>query len=85
MAKTSAERQAAYRAKMSSSDSSRRINTWIESDAHTALDRLARHCNFTKKELLERLIVSAESVILKTLKPNSKEWRTYMHSKKTTQ
>jgi len=84
MAKNSAERQAEYRARMRSGEYNRRLNTWIDSDAHFALERLAKHCNFTKKELLERLIVSAESVILKTLKPNSQEWDNYMKNDKIT-
>ena len=82
MAKTAAERQAAYRARRKEGDGDNRLNTWISSSSYRALERLAIHCNFTKKELLERLIISADSVVLKTLPEQSPERDTYLNGGK---
>jgi hypothetical protein len=81
MAKTGAERQADYRARQKNDGGDKRLNIWINSSSYCSIERLSRHFNFTKKELLERLIVSAESVVLKTLAPNSPEWHDYMQPK----
>ncbi len=81
MAKTAAERQANYRARRSEGEGEKRLNTWINSSSYLALERLALHCNFTKKELLERLIISADSVVIKTLAENSPERDNYLKGK----
>jgi len=58
MAKTAAERQAAYRAKRSHTDSGeRRINTWIGSEAYLALEALAIRYGVTRRVVLETLLM----------------------------
>ena len=76
--KTTAERQADYRARRNDGEGDRRLNTWISCRAHFALDRLASHHNISKRELLERLIVSTDEAILKTLEIDTTEWNDYL-------
>lgn len=60
MAKTAAERQAAYRASRYNAglngEGEQRLNTWVSTGAHLALERLARRYGVTQREVLERLI-----------------------------
>jgi hypothetical protein len=58
MTKTSAERQAAYRAWRDDGD--RRLNAWISSKADFALERLAKRYAVTKRAMLERLIIAED-------------------------
>jgi hypothetical protein len=60
MAKSSAERQRAYRARRTEGEGDRRINGWISTAADLALDRLARHHNLTRRGMLELLILTAD-------------------------
>ncbi len=64
MAKTSAERQADYRARRNGGEGDRRLNTWVSTISHFALERLSKHHNLTKRELLENLISSADNIML---------------------
>lgn len=59
MAKSVAERQREYRARRSKSDGDRRLNTWISSKADSALENLADQFGVTKREMIERLALSA--------------------------
>ena len=59
MAKSVAERQREYRARRSKSDGDRRLNTWISSKADFALENLANQFGITKREMIERLALSA--------------------------
>ena len=81
MAKTSAERQADYRARRATSgekgDGERRLSTWITTGSDLALERLACRYSVTKKEMLERLIIDADERISKTLDPDTAEWESY--------
>ena len=57
MAKTTSERQAAYRAK----SDQYRISMYINGEARSALTALARLNGCSQRELLESLIVSAKN------------------------
>ena len=79
MAKTPAERQAAYRKRREKvgENGERRINTWVKLNTLFALGRLARHNNITRREMLERLIESADENALSKFKRGSPAWRAY--------
>ena len=79
MAKTAAERQADYRARRNDNEGDRRLNTWISTKADLSLDRLLKHYGVTKREMLERLIISADDEIVKTLQLDTTEWDTYFN------
>ena len=57
------ERQKAYRERRSTAgeNGERRLQTWVSTAADLALDRLARHHQVTRKEMLERLLVQADT------------------------
>lgn len=58
MARTGAERQAAYRARQAVADSGqRRISTWISTDAATALEILAHRYGVTMRGVIETLLL----------------------------
>jgi len=78
MAKTPAQRQAAYRARRNDGEGDRRLNTWISVSAHYALERLATHNNVARREMLERLLCAADDTILDGLEPDSPEMKAYM-------
>lgn len=61
MAKTVAERQAAYRDRRATAgdNGERRINTWVDAGVALALDRLAKHHKLSKRETLERVLLKA--------------------------
>ena len=71
MAKTAAERQAAYRKKRpyagAEGNGERNLNMWVHTAAALALARLARHQGLSQREVLERMIVAADDAILATL------------------
>jgi hypothetical protein len=69
MAKTAAERQKDYRSKrpFAGDNGERRLNTWISSSAHFALERLAISYGVTKREMLEKLLKEADERELKKL------------------
>ena len=78
MAKTSVERQAAYRARRNDGEGDRRLNTWISVKAHYALERLSAHHNISRRQMLERMICGADDTILDSLDPDSPRWKAYM-------
>ncbi len=67
MAKTAAERQAAYRGRRATAgeNGDKRINTWVDAGAALALDRLAQHHKMTKREVLERVLLEAYGKLVK--------------------
>jgi hypothetical protein len=81
MAKTAAQRQAAYRARRPHSGSDdngqRRLNAWIDTRAFLALARVARRYAVTKQELIERLIIAEDERILAGLDSDSVQWQEY--------
>ena len=86
MAKTAAERQAAYRARrpMANENGERRLNTWLSTAAHMALRRLAKRYGVTQREVLERFICAEDDRILAGIAPDSPEWDAYFERKPVT-
>jgi hypothetical protein len=80
MPKTSAERQAAYRARrpMVGSSGERRLNTWVSTGTHLALERIALRDGVTQRAVLERLIRIEDDRILAGLAPETPEWLAYL-------
>lgn len=70
MAKSNAERQAAYRARHLKDENGKgeRLNLVIDLHAKKALERLALCYSVTKKQMLERLAMEAERVALEKVK-----------------
>ena len=81
MAKTSAERQAAYRKNrcMAGTCGERRINTWVKTEAFSALQRLAKRNDMTQRQTIEQLALIADQKILDTIKYDSPEWKEYFN------
>jgi hypothetical protein len=79
MAKTTAERQAAYRERrrMVGLSGERRLNTWASTTAHMALERIARRYGVTQREMLERFLTAEDDRILAGLMPGTPEWDAY--------
>ncbi|WP_426104106.1 hypothetical protein [Massilia sp. TSP1-1-2] len=79
MAKTAAERQAAYRARrpMAGSNGERRLNTWVSTGTHLALERIATRDGVTQRQVLERLIRVEDDRILAGMAPDTPEWLAY--------
>jgi hypothetical protein len=80
MAKTAAERQAAYRARrpMAGSNGERRLNTWVSTGTHLALERIATRDGVTQRQVLERLIRIEDDRILAGMVPDTPEWLAYL-------
>ena len=77
MPKTSAQRQAAYRSRRDHGEGERRLNTWISTSAHFALQRVARHHGITRRALIERLVLTADDDLVATLDLDTPEWDHY--------
>jgi hypothetical protein len=84
MAQTTAQRQAAYRARRATAgkdgNGERRLDIWISSEADLGLARLARRYAVTKREMLERLITRADEAIVRRLDPDSTHWDAYFNA-----
>lgn len=88
MAKTAAQRQAAYRKRRGVANHGEgewRINMWVSSAAHLALQRLACRNSVTMRDMLERLILDADAEILARLEPDTPEWDRYFQKVRVTQ
>jgi len=77
MAKTSRERQAAYRARRNEGEGDRRLNMWISVKSDLALERLARRYGVTKRKMIEQLILFADDEIITQLQLDTPEWDAY--------
>ncbi|SCU98858.1 conserved hypothetical protein [Cupriavidus necator] len=81
MARTAAERQAAYRSRRvtggNNGNGERRLSVWVTTESDLALQRLARRYAVTKRAMLERLVATADAEILRTLDIDSPEWSEY--------
>jgi hypothetical protein len=81
MAKTAAQRQAAYRARRAQAGSDgngeRRLSVWVSTEAALALGRLAGRYGITKREMLERLVLAEDKRILDEISLDSAEWTAY--------
>lgn len=66
MAKTSAQRQQAYRAgrARAGDNGELRINTFVATSAALSLKRLAKHYGVTQRAMLERLIGDADKAVV---------------------
>ena len=75
MAKTAAERQAAYRAKRPFSgkngNGERRLNTWVDTSSYFSRERLANRSVVTKRQMVEKLVAAADDKILASINPVS--------------
>lgn len=77
-AKSSAERQAAYRERMKKVGSmtdfgKSNVNAWIGSRAKFALERLALHSGMTRADMLEQLILQADELVKKGMSFEERE------------
>jgi hypothetical protein len=81
MAKTTAQRQAAYRARRphagNDGNGERRLSIWIDTRASLALARLARRYAVTQRALIEQLVIAEDERILADIELDSMQWRTY--------
>lgn len=81
MAKTTAERQAAFRARQSSKraegDGKRRVSVWLSTRCALALARLARRYGVTQQALLEQMLQAEDDRILATIASDSEGWHEY--------
>lgn len=80
MAKTSAQRQAEYRARrpLAGDNGERRLSLWVSTTSALALDRLARRYRVTKQEVLERLLQIEDERICASMELDTQAWHDYM-------
>lgn len=78
MAKTSAQRQAAYRSRRHDGEGIRRLSTWISVRAYFALHRLAQHHGTSQREMIEQLLLQTDDRILKSLDRDTPAWNQYL-------
>lgn len=69
MAKTTAERQAAYRTRHLKEGEAERLNIVVSFRAAMALRRLAAHEGISQREVLERLIIDAQDAAVSGMNP----------------
>jgi hypothetical protein len=81
MAKTTAERQAAYRERQDSGgvdgNGQRRVSMWLSTEAALALRRLSSRYGVTQRELVENMLLAEDERILATMKIDTTEWDSY--------
>jgi hypothetical protein len=82
MAKTTAERQKECRARRpyaaEKGDGEKRVSSYVSSRAALALNRLAKSCGITKREMLEKLLIGEDDKILRGLDLDTREGRKYL-------
>lgn len=82
MAKTSAERQAEYRARRQfagdAGNGERRLSTWINTGSMLALGRLATRYGVTKREVIERLLRDEDEKVQVALRNDDSAWQAYI-------
>lgn len=85
MAKTAAQRQAAYRARRAHAgpdgNGEHRVTTWLDTSTWLALDRLARRYAVTRRAMIERLVRAEDDRVLATIDPDSPDWREYFNDR----
>lgn len=77
MAKTPAQRQAAYRSRRNLGEGIQRLNTWISIPAFCALQRLARHQGMSQRAVIEQMLFKIDDEVIETLKSDTPEWDRY--------
>mgnify|MGYP001343416867 FL=1 len=89
MAKTAAQRQAAYRARRphagEDGNGERRLNLWVSTHTDLAIERLARRYCVTKREIVERLVIAVDDRNIATLDIDAPEWDQYFTAASVTQ
>jgi hypothetical protein len=89
MAKTAAQRQAAYRTRRpyagEDGNGERRLNLWISTRTALAIDRLARRYGVTKRDIIERLVLAEDDRLIATLDMDLPEWDQYFSRAPVTQ
>src|ERR1035437_3340181 len=77
MARTTAERQAAYRKNRATAgdNGERRINVWVSTATALALQRLARRDAVTQRSVIEELVLAADEQAAAGL--TEEEWAEY--------
>jgi len=89
MAKTAAQRQAAYRVRRMDAgehrNGERRINLWVSTATHLAIERLARRYAVTKREIIERLVAAEDDRITSAIDIDSSAWNQYFGFDSVTQ
>ncbi len=78
MAKTSAQRQAEYKARRIDNLDEKKLGIWLPIGSCFALKRLARRAGITKKDLLTRMLNDADLAVIKQLDIDTDEWNEYM-------
>jgi len=80
VAKTAAERQKEYRRnrQVAGENGERRINAYVSTRAALALQRLSNRYGVTKREMLERLLITEEDKVLQGLDLDSEEGKNYL-------
>ena len=85
MAKTVAERQAAYRARRDTAgvdgNGQRRVSMWLSTGAALAMARLASRYGVTQRELVEKMLLAEDARVLATLSIDTPEWEMYFARK----
>ena len=85
MAKTAAQRQAAYRARRhhagTDNNGQRRLSIWLDTSVSIALARLACRYAVTKQDVLTKLIKAEDERILNSIDFESQEWQDYFNEK----
>jgi hypothetical protein len=81
MAKTTAQRQAAYRKRRAHAgpdgNGERRVTTWLDTSTWLALERLARRYAVTQREMIARLVRAEDDRVLAAMEPDTPEWSEY--------
>lgn len=82
-AKTTAERQAAYRARQAcgADDGQKRVSLWLSTGCALALARLARRHGSTQREFVEKLVLAEDDKVLASMALDSPEWSAYFQVK----
>jgi hypothetical protein len=88
MAKTTAERQAAYRASRDTAgvdgNGQRRVSMWLSTGAALAMARLACRYGVTQRELVENMLLAEDDRVLASMTIDTLEWDTYFARKPNT-
>ncbi len=72
------DRQAAYRKRQRNGASDNvRLNSWVSSDAHFALGRLAKRHGLTRRAMLEKLVIDADGAVRDSLDLGTANWENY--------
>jgi hypothetical protein len=77
MIMSAAERQRKHRKKNRDEKNLIRINLWLQSDAHRALQNLSRHFDKNKSEVIRELLLKTQCRILDKIHGDDEAWDRY--------